>query len=82
MAFRSAPARALTVAVRMEGVSLGNNEIVHFEFVGEALTARESMLFGMFACNIYAPLPWYLAVETFCSVLQASAEQGRAAYSG
>ena len=52
------------------GCFIGNDGIVHFELVSKALTARESMLFGMFALYIYmhlchGTLPWSLLVQYY-----------------
>ena len=47
------------------GCFIKNDGNVNFKSVTEAPTALESMLFGMFAWNIYAPLPWFVAVELF-----------------
>ena len=47
------------------GCFIKNDGNVNFEFVTEVPTAPETMLFGMYAWNIYAPLPWFVAVEPF-----------------
>ena len=46
-------------------VFIKNYGNVNFGFVTEAPTAPESMLFGMYAWNIHAPLAWFVAVEPF-----------------
>ena len=47
------------------GCFIKNDGTVNFGFVTEAPTAPESMLFGMYAWSIYAPLPWFVAVQPF-----------------
>ena len=47
------------------GCFIKNDGNVNVGFVTEAPTVPESMLFGMYAWNIYAPLPWSVAVEPF-----------------
>ena len=48
-----------------EGCFIKNAGNLNFGFVTEAPTVPEDMLFGMYAWNIYAPLPWFVAVEPF-----------------
>ena len=45
------------------GCFIKNDGNVNCEFVTEAPTAPECMLFGMYAWNICAHLPWFVAVE-------------------
>ena len=47
------------------GCFIRNDGNVNFGFVTQAPTAPESMLFRMYAWNIYAFLPWFVAVEPF-----------------
>ena len=62
------------------GRSIQNDGNVNFEFITEAPTAPESMLFGMFAWNIYAPLPWLLLMEPLLLYSKGAATKGQRYY--